>query len=110
GTNDSSSITAGLTTVVEAIIAAAPSSKHLLLVPFDGTHASEIVAVVSGLGLPAVTSVSTTGWFDTADSVDSVHPYNYASVDFIAPLLIPEITLVLYPTSGGSGESSYEFS
>jgi hypothetical protein len=31
GTNDTSSITTGLTTVVEAILAAAPSSKHLIM-------------------------------------------------------------------------------
>jgi Concanavalin A-like lectin/glucanases superfamily len=110
GTNDTSSITSGLTTVISAILTAAPSSKHLILVPFNGTHASEIAAVVSGLALAALTSVSTTGWFNTADSVDGVHPYNYASVDFIAPLLFPQVMAALYPSSGGgSSEHSFVF-
>jgi hypothetical protein len=91
--------------VIQAIRTAAPASKHLVLVPFNGSHASEIAAAVAGINSAAVTAVSTTGWFNTGDSVDGVHPYNYSSVGLIAPRLFAALSPVLY----GAGDRSFAF-
>ncbi len=106
GTNDSTSITAGLVTVANGILAAAPSSKHLILVPFNGTHSSEITAAAASIGASA-TAQSTSGWFDPADSVDGTHPYDYSHVALIAPELIPVVQGLLNPSSGGSSSRPF---
>lgn len=102
GTNDSSSITAGLVTVANGILAAAPSSKHLILVPFDQSHIAQITAAASTIGSSA-TAQSTAGWWSTDDSPDGTHPYDYSHVGLIAPNLFPITAGILYPSSGGSG-------
>jgi lysophospholipase L1-like esterase len=97
GTNDSGSITSGLETVIEGILAAAPSSKHLILVPFDQTHVSDIQAAVAGIGSANVIYEPTSGWFNPTDSSDGLHPYGYSHLGFIAPRLFPVVENLLYP-------------
>jgi len=94
GTNDSGSITAGLETVVNAILAIAPASQHLILTPFNGTHSSDIAAAVSAIGSSA-TQGNTSGFFNSADSSDGVHPYDYSHLSLIAPQLFPLIAPLL---------------
>jgi len=86
--------------VINAIRTSAPNSTHLILVPFNQTHISDIEAAVTAIGSANVTYQGTSGWFNTADSVDGVHPYNYSSVYFIAPKLFPVVESVLYPATG----------
>ena len=98
GTNDGSSIAAGMTAVVKALLKAAPNARQLLLLPFNGTHASELKAVVAAVGGGKVSYGDTKGFFNTADSSDALHPYGYANLAFIAPklatLVTPLLTLV----------------
>jgi hypothetical protein len=96
GRNDVGSITSGLVTVMNGVLAAAPASKQLVMVPFAGTHSSEITAAVASVGSQA-TALSTTGWWNTADSSDGIHPYDYAHLGLIAPMLFPSVESLLYP-------------
>jgi len=103
GTNDGSSITSGLTTVANAILAAAPAARQVILVPFNGTHASDIAAAVSAVGNALVTSQSTTGWWTPdGNDPDVTHPLNYAGAGLIAPRLLAAVIPILYPGGGGS--------
>ncbi len=99
GTNDgSNNITPGLTTVANEILAICPASIQMMLVPFDGTHAAEVVAAAAAVGSQAV-SIDTTGWFNPIDSPDGGHPYSYAHIGFIAPRLFPLVAAQLYPST-----------
>jgi lysophospholipase L1-like esterase len=100
GTNDSGSITPGLETVVDGIIAHAPNSKHLILVPFNQTHISDIQSTVTAIGSANVSYQGTSGWFNTADSSDGMHPYGYSHLGFIAPQLFPAVEHLLYAGTG----------
>jgi hypothetical protein len=97
GTNDGSSITSGMMAVVKALLKAAPNARQLLLLPFNGSHSSELKAVVASVGSPKVSFGDTKGFFNAADSSDSLHPYGYANIAFIAPklasLVMPLLTL-----------------
>jgi lysophospholipase L1-like esterase len=95
GTNDSGSVVAAFETVVNAILAAAPNAKQLLLVPFNGTHATDIASVIAAVGNSNVTMQGTTGWFNSVDSSDGVHPYDYSGVGLIAPNLFPVVRALL---------------
>jgi lysophospholipase L1-like esterase len=99
GTNDGSSITSGMLAVVRALLAAAPNAKQLLLLPFNGTHAADLKAVVATVANSKVVYGDTKGFFNTSDSSDSLHPYGYADLAFIAPKLASLVTplLVLAP-------------
>lgn len=95
GTNDGSSITAGMTAVVKALRKAAPSARQLLLLPFNGSHAAELKAVVAAVGDAKISYGDTKGFFSTADSSDALHPYGYANLAFIAPKLATLVTPLL---------------
>jgi len=95
GTNDEGDITSGLVAVIQSIITSAPNSKHLVFIPFNNSHASEIADALAVLGSPNVTFKSTAGFFNTADSSDGVHPYNYSHIGLIAPQMFPLISAVL---------------
>jgi DNA-binding response OmpR family regulator/lysophospholipase L1-like esterase len=86
----------GLIMVVQEIIELAPNSRHLILVPFDQAYSGDIPSFVQALGNSHINYSSTSGWFNPADSSDSLHPYNYEHVGFIAPKLIPVVIQNLY--------------
>jgi hypothetical protein len=90
GTNDGGDITALFTDVVASVFAAtAPAAtKQLLLLPFDGAHATEIQNVVQhfagggGNTTGRIFYGDTTGFYDGADGL---HPFGYSHVGNIAP-------------------------
>ena len=94
GTNDTGNIAAGLIQVITAILQVAPQSRHLVLNPFNGTHAVDLQSVVTTLNRSLVTYQNTTGWFNPVYSVDGVHPYNYAHLELIAPKLYPVVSAI----------------
>jgi hypothetical protein len=87
GTNESRDITSGLISVVNGILATAPSSTHLLLVPFNQVHASEVAAAVAAIGPRAILGI-TYGWFIGTNSCDGLHPDSVAHLGFIAPKIL----------------------
>jgi hypothetical protein len=95
GTNDGSSISAGMVAVVRALLQAAPNAKQLLLLPFNGSHASDLKAAATTVGNSKVSFGDTTGFFNTSDSSDSLHPYGYAHLSFIAPKMASLVTPLL---------------
>lgn len=97
GQNDSTNITGGFETVVQGILAAAPYSKHLLLSPLSQNRSSDIQAAVLALANPNVIFQDTTGWFNSSNSSDGLHPYDFEHIGHIAPHLFPIVEGLLYP-------------
>lgn len=99
GTNDSTTnIVAAYTGIVNGVKTAAPNVKQLLLCPFGPTFCTNQSTNIQSVATATGTQfVSTTGWFNTADSNDGVHPYGYASTNLIAPMLFPIVNAALYP-------------
>jgi hypothetical protein len=95
GTNDGDRITSGMVAVVKALLKAAPNARQLLLMPFNGAHASELKAVVTSVANSKVSYGDTTSFFNTADSSDSLHPYGYSHLSFIAPKMASLVTPLL---------------
>jgi len=95
GTNDGSSITAGMLAVVRALRQAAPNARQLLLVPFNGSHAAELNAVVTTIGSSHLSLGDTKGFFNASDSSDGLHPYGYAHLALIAPKMASLVTPLL---------------
>jgi hypothetical protein len=62
----------------------APKAKQLLLLPFNGDHKADILAVVSESGSKNVVFGDTAGFYD---GKDGLHPFGYNHVGFIAPKL-----------------------
>jgi hypothetical protein len=95
GTNDGDRITSGMAAVVKALLKAAPNARQLLLVPFNGSHAAELKAVVTTVANARVSYGDTTGFFNPADSSDALHPYGYSHLAFIAPKMASLVTPLL---------------
>lgn len=102
GTNDGASVTANATTVLNALIAATPKTTKIILYrPFSGTHAAELIAAVAACIDPSrVTYKDTTGYFNTTNSVDGVHPYGIENLSHIAPLVAVDIRNAVSPLRG----------
>jgi len=102
GTNDSSSVTTNATTVLNALIAATPKTcKIIVLRPFNGSRASEIVTAIAATTDPArISYIDTTGYFTTANSADSLHPYGNENITHIAPLIAAQIRALVAPQRG----------
>lgn len=105
GTNDGASISAGIVAVVRALLQTAPNAKQLLLLPFNRSHASDLKAAVTTVGNSKVSFGDTTGFFNASDSSDSLHPYGYAHLSFIAPKMAILVTPVLALAPKGLTES-----
>jgi hypothetical protein len=73
----------------------APDATQLLMLPFNGSHASELKAVVAAAGSSKVIYGDTRGFFSTADSSDALHPYGYANIAYIAPKVASLVTPLL---------------
>jgi lysophospholipase L1-like esterase len=106
GTNDGSSITTGMLAVVRALLNAAPNARQLLLLPFNGTHASELKTVVANAASNRVSYGDTKGFFTASDSSDSLHPYGYSHIGFIAPKMASLITPLLQLAPKGLSASA----
>lgn len=99
GTNDTGDVTANATTVLNGLIAAT-TSKIVVLRPFNGTaHASQLQAAIAACSAPSrCTYVDTAGWFTSANSPDTVHPYGVENITHIAPLAANAIRTVMNGT------------
>lgn len=98
GTNDgANNITANATAALNGLIAALPSStKIIVLRPFNGTHDAQWVAAIAACSAPSrITYVNTTGWFNTANASDALHPYGFENIRNIGPMATAAIGAVL---------------
>ena len=90
GTNDGATdVTTAATTVLNGLIAATPATtKIIVLRPFNGTaHSSQLQAAIAASTTPSrCVFIDTAGWFNTANSADTLHPYGNENLTHIAPL------------------------
>ena len=103
GTNDTGNPSANFTTIIGAIMALAPSARHLVIVPFNQVQASNYQAMVVAINNPLVSLAGTAGYFNNSNSTDGLHPIGAESAGQIAPKLLPSVQAALYPsTSSGT--------
>jgi lysophospholipase L1-like esterase len=89
GTNDgSTNTTTAMTGLLDALLSAT-TARIVVLRPFGGTaQAAYLQAAVAACTDPKrVTYVDTAGWWSSTDSSDGTHPYGYANVETLAPLV-----------------------
>jgi hypothetical protein len=101
GTNDSADVTSAATTVLNGLLAATPAAtKIIVLRPFkDATHATQLQNAIAACTTPGrVTYVDTSGWFNTTNSSDLLHPYGNENINHIAPLAAAAIRTALAST------------
>jgi len=98
GENDGATdVTTTMTSFLNSLLSAtAVTTKIIVLRPFSGAHASQLSAAVAACNSQArVPYVDTTGWWSTADSSDSLHPYGYANVATLSPKVANAIRTAL---------------
>lgn len=103
GTNDGATDTvAAMIGLLNNLLTACPTTPILVLRPFNGTQASNLVAAIAGCSSPSrVTYVDTTGWWSSADASDGLHPYGYVNVAELAPRVAAKVKTA---TSGGASK------
>ena len=87
GTNDRTQgapFVSALGGVVAALRRAAPAARQLILLPFNGCHQDDLLAVVHGAADANVKFGNTSGWYDGSDGL---HPFGYQHMGNIAPRL-----------------------
>jgi hypothetical protein len=98
GTNDSVDITSTATTVLNALLAATPTSTKIIVFrPFkDATHATQLQSAIAATTAPGrVYYVDTNGWFTTSNSNDGLHPYGNVSMNRLGPMAASAIRSAL---------------
>lgn len=103
GTNDgaaaNSTFTAAYISALNDILTALPSSTLIfILVPFAGTQGatSYTTTIKNGVSDPSrIHVIDTTGWWNTADASDTLHPYGYVSRNVLGPKVAAEIKPLL---------------
>jgi hypothetical protein len=104
GYNDGSTntVTDGLA-ALNGMLSVMAGTKFVLFRPLSGTtQATNLQTIASTCNEPTrVAYVSTSGYWTTAESSDSVHPYGWSGVANIAPKMATDIKTA-FPESGGS--------
>jgi hypothetical protein len=102
GQNDGGAdTTTGGLTALNGLLSDCPGAKGLILEPFSGNQAANLQTIVAGCSDPSrVTYQDTTGWLNTDDSSDGLHPYGYINLAQIAPRVAAVARPILYPTGG----------
>lgn len=100
GQNDSGGdVHVPVTAVLNGILADAtlPSTcKIIVMRPFSGSSDSTIIAGIAACSNPArVSHMDTTGFFNTTNSADGVHPYGNEQITHIAPQVAAQIKAIL---------------
>jgi lysophospholipase L1-like esterase len=103
GTNDSTDITSAMTTVLNGLQAATPKTTRIVVLrPFNGTaRSAQLQAAIAASTSPTrCLFVDTNGFFVTAKSSDSLHPYGNANLGDIAPAIVNAIQTFVAPIRG----------
>ncbi|MDR6867540.1 hypothetical protein J2Y69_002144 [Microbacterium resistens] len=109
GSNDLSSsdatVTADTITLCNWLLANTLSTCPILILPgWVQRKASAIEAGVAGCADPArVSYIDTTGWWNTADASDSLHPYGYINLADLSPRLA-DLARAAIGSRGPSGQ------
>ena len=103
GTNDSGDITSAITTVLNGLIAATPKTTRIVVLrPFkDTTHTTQLQNAIAACTTPTrCMFVDTAGFFTTANSSDSLHPFGNEDISHIAPQVANAIQSFVAPIAG----------
>jgi hypothetical protein len=88
GTNDGVvNVQTQMTTLLNGLITACPTSEIIVLRPFNGTsQAANWIAAVAACSAPSqVVYIDTNGWISSADTQGGLHPYGAVNIDVLAP-------------------------
>lgn len=103
GVNDTGDITAAATTVINGILAATPASTKVIVGrPLkDATHTTQLQAAIAASTAPSrCLFMDTTGFFNTANSSDGIHPFGVENITHIAPQVVAAIQPFVRPVRG----------
>jgi len=108
GTNDSTSdpavFQAAYVTLLNGLQSYCPLAQIAVMRPFSGAQWSACQAAAALCTNPGfVRLIDTTGFFNTAESVDGIHPLGVANINEIAPQVANALRPILYPNNGGAG-------
>lgn len=94
GTNDgsSSTVTNGIA-ALNGMLSAMAGTKFALVRPLNGTsQETYLQSIASGCSDPSrVAYISSSGFWSSSDSSDSLHPYGYADIASVAPAMASAI-------------------
>jgi len=105
GANDSAStdadVTANITTLVNAWATATPESTRIFIMAgWTQRKAAAIIAGIAAAATPRrVTYIDTTGWWNSADASDSLHPYGYINITDLSQ----RVAVAIRPGTGVTG-------
>ena len=105
GTNDTSgngvsdaSVVTNATTALNGILAATPSTTKLIVMrPFNGQAWADIQQAVTAVSSSRVSLLDTSGFQNTVDSSDGLHPLGVANFGTIAPKVAGVLQPLLMP-------------
>jgi hypothetical protein len=103
GQNDSTTATTTqVTAVLNGMLAATPrTTKIVVLRPLSGLQAANIQTGIAACSTPSrVVYVDTTGWFNSANSLDGIHPLGWEHNDNIARVGLEALRPILQPVKG----------
>lgn len=96
GENDNTAnIVAAATSMLNDLLTRLPATTLVAVMrPFSGREAANLQTAIANVASKRVKYVDTTGWFSSADSSDTQHPYGYVG-DGIAAKLAVELRKIL---------------
>lgn len=103
GTNDGANNTVtAVTSMLNGLAALVPAStKIFVLRPFNGSQASNIQSGIAATTTPSrFTYIDTTGFYTSANSSDTIHPYGWEHITHIAPSVANAIRPYIQPLKG----------
>ena len=99
--NDNGASDAAVTTAFEntlnALLTDLPSTANIVVLrPFGGYKWSAIQTAVTNVDSTRIVTIDTTGFFDTSESPDSLHPYGSENIIGILPGLIDALKGIVH--------------
>lgn len=96
GANDNVTIITMVTAVLNGLLTYCPTTPIMVMRPLNGHRASDLIAGIAACSNPSqVSYTDTTGWFNTADSVDATHPDAIAHTTVLAPYTAAAMNVVI---------------
>jgi hypothetical protein len=108
GTNDSGDVTTSATSFLNALALLVPRSTLIMVFcPLNGSHAAQLQAAIAATTTPSrFTYQSTTGWFNSTNSGDGLHPYGIENILHVEPAATAAVRAKLAPLRSGRSARS----
>jgi hypothetical protein len=98
GTNDGVDVTSAVTTTLNGLLSATPSTTKIIVMrPFNGAHDAEQIAGIAACSTPSrVSHLDTTGFLNTGFVDGSgLHPLAFENVSHIVPQVFPLVAAAI---------------